>query len=284
MSVKPLSMLPLPVLYTITYPFYLLLAYVIQYRKKVILKNLTNSFPKKSSKEIGKIKRQFYRHFFDQMIESLRMLSMSDEEGIKRLKFSNPEILDPYYVAGRNIAFVMGHYNNWEFTAAMNAQMKHQYVAIYSPLGNPFANQLIYDARSMHGTKLVSKHDVGSFLRSKHEQPYLLAFLTDQSPKRKSRVHWTNFLNQETTVATGTERYAQILDMVVVFGHLEKVKRGHYKITLEILTDQPKEEPSGRITELHVKALEKQIIEKPQYWLWSHKRWKNKMEKREEKR
>ena len=276
-------MLPLWVIYGITYPFYLLLAYVIQYRKKVIIKNLTNSFPEKSAKEIAKIKQQFYRHFFDQLLESIKMISLSDKEFLRRFKMVNPEILKPYYDKGQSIAFVIGHYNNWEFTPAMNAQMDHQYVAIYTPLGNTFINQIVYNARSKMGTKLVSKHDAGNFLRNPPDQPFMLMFAADQSPYWKSKLHWTEFLNQKTGVATGAERYARILDLAVVFGYIEKTKRGHYAITLEVLTDQPKEEPEGRISELHVRALDKQIKKTPQYWLWTHKRWKKKVEKNLEK-
>ena len=280
---KPFSMLPLPVIYTITYPFYLLLAYVIQYRKKVVIKSLTNSFPKKTSKEINEIMKKFYRHFFDQILESVKMISISGEECVKRFRVVNPKILDNYFDQGRNVALVIGHYNNWEFTLAMNAQMKHQFAAIYSPLSNAFMDQVVYKARSKLGIWLVPKHDMGKFLRNPPEIPFMLVFIADQSPKWKSKLHWTQFLNQNTAFATGSERYSQMLDMVTVFGRIAKVKRGHYNMTLEILSDKAKEEPQGRITELHVRALEKQIVEAPEYWLWTHKRWKKKVEKNLEK-
>lgn len=276
-------MLPLSVIYAITYPFYLLLAYVIQYRKKVVIKNLTNSFPEKSSKEINEIKKKFYRHFFDQILESIKMISMSDKECLERFKLMNPKVLDDYFDQGRNIALVIGHYNNWEYTPIMNAQMKHQFVAIYSPLSNAFMDQTIYDARSKLEAGLVSKHDMGKFLRKPPEIPFLLLFAADQSPKWKSKLHWTQFLNQKTAFATGTERYSQMIDMVTAFGRIEKIKRGYYEITVEILTDKPKEESAGNITEMHARALEKQIIENPEYWLWTHKRWKKKVEKSLEK-
>ncbi len=271
-------MLPLPVLYAITYPFYLLVAYVIQYRKAVVIKNLNNSFPEKSSKEISKIKSLFYRHFFDQLIESVKMISMSDQECLRRFKVVNPEILDPYYGQGQSVAMVIGHYNNWEFTPFMNEQIKLQYVAIYTPLRNAFMDKTVYNARSKFGVELIAKKEMGSFIRRPHDKPFILIFASDQSPKSTSKLHWTQFLNQKTGVATGAERYSKMLNLVTVFGRIEKVKRGHYEITMEVLTDTPKEEAEGNITEMHVRALEKVIIEKPQYWLWSHKRWKKKVE------
>ncbi|MCP4460612.1 MAG: hypothetical protein GY816_21715 [Cytophagales bacterium] len=280
---KPFSMLPLSVIYAVTYPFYLLLAHVIQYRKKVVIKNLTNSFPEKGLKEIKEIKKKFYRHFLDEILESIKMISMSDKECLRRLKVVNPEILKPYFDQGRSVAMVIGHYNNWEFTPFMNAQIKHQYVALYTPLRNAFMNQTLYNARSKFGAGLIAKKKMGSFIRRPHDTPYLLIFASDQSPKATSKLHWTQFLKQKTGVATGTERYAKMLNLVTVFGRLEKVKRGHYEITMEVLTDTPKEEAEGNITEMHVRALEKVIIQTPQYWLWSHRRWKKKVEKNLEK-
>lgn len=247
------------------------------------MENLTNSFPKKSPREISRIKNKFYRHFCEQLVELIKMVSMSDKEYLRRFKFINPEILDQFYADGKNVILVLGHYNNWEYVPIMNTQMKYQSVGIYSPLENVLMDQIVYDARSKFGVKLIAKHRIGSFVRASHEEPYLLMFMADQSPQWKSKIHWTQFLNQKTAVATGVERYAKILDMPVVFGCIEKVKRGYYEITLEVLVDQPKNEPDGKITELHVRALEKQIMEKPQYWLWTHRRWKNKEERNPQK-
>ena len=279
LTLKPLSMLPLSVLYFITWPFYAFMAYGIRYRHKVLRKNLENSFPEKTEKELLQIERKFYRHFFDQILESVRMISMSDQERLKRFKVVNPEVLNPSFERGQSIALVIGHYNNWEFTPFMNPQIKHQYVAIYSRLKNDFIDKVVKDARSQMGSILIARREVGAFIRKPPKDPFLLLFAADQAPDWRSKLHWTQFLNQKTGVATGPERYAQMLDMAVVFGKIEKVKRGHYQITFEILTDQPKDEPEGRISELHVRALEKQIIETPEYWLWTHKRWKKRTEK-----
>lgn len=272
--IKPLSLLPLPVLYAITWPLYFLMTRFFPYRHKTVRENLRKSFPDKDARTLKRIERGFYRHFTDQILETLRQVSMSDEEGQRRMKIVNSEILAPYYQQKRNIALVMGHYNNWEYTPFMNTQMQHQFIAIYAKLTNKFMNGIVKQLRSRVGSLLVERKEVGSFLRQPFEKPYMLIFLSDQSPNMRSKVHWTNFLNQPTPVATGTERYAQMLNMVVVFGHFDKVKRGHYEMTFEILTDQPKEEPEGRITEMHVRALERQILQSPEYWLWSHKRWK----------
>ena len=225
---KPLSLLPLPVLYAITWPLYGLLAYVFRYRNKVMRMNLAKSFPQKALK--AKIKKH------------------------------------------------LGTTKN-EFTPFMNPQMKHQFVAIYSSLKNEFMNEVVKKARSKMGSKLIPRREVGAFIRKPPKEPFLLLFAADQSPDWKSKLHWTQFLNQTTGVATGAERYAQMLNWVVVFGHITKVKRGTYEMTIEVLTDKPKELPEGEITEMHVRSLEKQILKAPEYWLWTHKRWKKKTER-----
>lgn len=278
LTLKPLSALPLPVLYFITWPLYILMAYVVNYRGKVILENLRNSFPDKSEKEIQTIKRKFHRHLFDYFIESLALLSMSKKEGLKRLKVTNPELLDGFYEEGRHVAMLMGHFNNYEMIGFLNHILKHRFVAIFAHLKNKFMNAVIQKSRIQGDAIMVDKYDVNSFIRSYNERPFLMFFGSDQSPNMKSKLHWSMFLNQPSAFATGAERYAKILNMGVVFAHLAKVKRGHYELTFELITERPKEEKEGAIMEAYVRILESQIQKAPQYWLWSHKRWKRKAE------
>jgi KDO2-lipid IV(A) lauroyltransferase len=207
------------------------------------------------------------------------MISAPSEQIIKRMHLLNPEILLPYFQKGRHIAFVFGHYGNWDFTAAISTKIKHIYTAIYAPLKNKFVDQLVKDIRGRFGTVLLPKQEVSDYMKKKNRDPMLLLFMADQSPRWNSKLYWTTFLNQETAVATGAERYARLFDMPVVFGHIRKVSRGYYEMELEVLTDKPAEEPEGRISELHVKALERDILDEPAYWLWSHRRWKKKVEK-----
>ena len=274
--IKPLSLLPLPVLYVITWPFYLIVAYVIQYRKAVITQQLRDSFPEKSTQEIRQLRRKFYRHFVDTLIEVLREFSMSDEELQRRFRLTNPEILQPFYEAGKNVAMVMGHQGNWEYVAGIHHQMAHQFVCLYKPLKNPFIEKKVLETRRKNGCSVISIFDVGKFVKGDHPEPYMLIFIADQEPSRKSRIYWTDFLNHETAVAAGTERYAKMLDMPVFFGKILKPKRGHYEMTLELLEAHPKQAEDGKITIEHTAALEQNILENPAYWLWSHMRWKKK--------
>ncbi len=276
--IKPLSMLPLPVLYFITWPLYFLMAHLIDYRGKVIVKNLRNSFPDKSEQEIKTIKRKFHRHLFDYFIESLTLLSMSEKEGLKRLKVTNPELLDKFYAEGRHVAMLMGHYNNWEMIGFLNIILKHRFVAIFANLKNKFANEVIKKSRIKGDAIMVPRKEVNSFMRTYKERPFIMFFGSDQSPNMKSRLHWSVFLNQPSAFATGAERYAKLMNMGVVFAHLAKVKRGHYELTFEMISEEPKETKGGEIMEAYVRILERQIQKAPQFWLWSHKRWKRKAE------
>lgn len=275
---KPLSLLPLPVLYFITWPFYFIMAYVIKYREKVIVRNLKNSFPEKSPKEIRSIKFKFYRHLFDYFIESLKLFSMSKTEGLRRISITNPEVLDPFYEEGRHVAMMMGHYNNWEFVGFFNHTLKHRFVAIFANIRNQFINEVVKASRIHGDSIMIDKNDMKTFVRNYKERPFIMFFGSDQSPNMNSKLHYSTFLNQKSAFATGAERYAKILNMAVVFTHLKKVKRGHYEATFEVIAANPKETEAGYIMERYVRILEDQINQAPQFWLWSHKRWKHKLD------
>jgi Kdo2-lipid IVA lauroyltransferase/acyltransferase len=274
--IKPLSMLPLEVLYAIAYPFYLILVYVVRYRQRVVVRNLKNSFPEKSNREIHQIKRAFYRHFFDFLLESLRMLSISTKELEQRMHLVNPELLDKFHDQGKHVVAIVGHCFNWEFLPAINTKMKLQFVALYKSLENPFMNQVIYNSRTANGSVLIDNKEIMSFFRKKDQNPSLIFFVADQSPRWKSKLHWTTFLNQQTAVVTGPERYAQTFDLPVVFGEVRKLKRGHYEVEFHLLEEFPKQTQEGEITEKHVRKLEEIIQKRPELWLWTHKRWKKK--------
>ena len=273
---KPLSFLPLPVMYFVTWPFFFLVAYVIKYREKIIVNNMRNSFPDKSEKEIQSLKMKFYRHFCDQIIESLKMFSISEKEATKRMKLVNPEVFEEVFKTGRSVALMLGHYNNWEFTSFINNRISHKFTAIYAGLRNKDMDALIKESRSFAGSEMVKKNDLKGFIRRKNPDPFVLAFVGDQSPSMSGKVYWTTFLNQESGFAMGAERYGKLLNMPVVFQKLEKVKRGHYRLTLEMIEANPKEANAGEVIEKYVRLLEDQINEAPEFWLWSHKRWKRK--------
>ena len=275
---KPISMLPLFILYRVSDGMYWVFYRLIGYRKKVVRKNLTQSFPEKSITEIKKIESAFYRHFCDLVIESVRLFSSPEKELKKRNILLNPELPDRYFAEGKSILLIGGHFNNWETSAAiLSKQVKHHVVAIYAPLSNPFFEKKIQESRGRFGMELLSMKRVKAGFEENKDKTSAFIFATDQSPTHSKSVHWTRFLNQPTAVLTGTERFAREYDYPILFCYIRKVKRGYYEAEFKTLEDHPASTSEGEITERHVRWLEEQIRELPQYWLWTHKRWKRTM-------
>jgi KDO2-lipid IV(A) lauroyltransferase len=273
--VLPLSYLPLQVLYVFTDIFYLLLITCIPYRKSVIQGNIDRSFPMKSEKEKTKIRRQFYRHFTDLLAEGVKNLSISKKELLKRFEVENPEIMQDLHSKGKDVILVSGHYNNWEWLITAQALLfKHKAFGIGMPLTSRFWDSKINERRERFGLKVVNAANYRNALKSNTTSPKVILTLADQSPGDANKSYWLNFLNQKTPVLFGTEMMAHEFNCAVVFFATEKIKRGHYRMKLSLISDEPKEMAWGQITEAHTSRLEQEIVRHPQYWLWSHKRWK----------
>lgn len=271
----PLSHLPLAILYLFTDFFYILLVTIVPYRKKVIVQNIDRSFPHATYKEKKRIKRKFYHHFTDLLAESVKGLSISESELRRRISVKNPEMMDVLFNSKKNVLLVSGHYNNWEWVILSQAVFfKHKAIGIGMPMTSKFWDKKINQRRSRFGMKVVHSKNYKEALNQNPSELKSVLVLSDQSPGDSLKSYWTTFLNQETAVLFGTELMAHQLDYAVVFYALRKVKRGKYEMELKLITDTPSENAWGEITEAHTKLLEKEIIAKPESWLWSHKRWK----------
>ena len=277
--IKPLSLLPYAFVYCISNVLSFLFFHIIPYRKKVVIENLKNSFPKKNKNEINSIARKFYNHLSDIIIESIKLFSITQKQIELRFSVQNPEILQTYFDEGRDVILVGGHYNNWEILAVgINQIVPHDCVGIYTKLSDPFFEDKMKSSRSKFGLRMINTKEVTGYFKEKTETPRMTIFGADQSPTYSKNVHWTNFLNQDTAVALGTERFAKKYNIPVVFCSIIKLKRGIYTAELSVLTDTPHNTKDGEITELHTSTLEKQINTQPEFWLWTHKRWKRKKE------
>lgn len=274
--ILPVSLLPYPLLYLLSDFVYFVMYRMVGYRKEVVSTNLKNSFPNKSEHELKKIMSDFYHHLCDIIMESIKGFTISENQLRKRLIIKNPEFSNYFADKGQSIIFVGGHYNNWEICAqAFAMYSNHKCIGIYKPLSNSFINDKIYTSRSRFGMNLVSmKQSKKSF--EEGSETKAIVFGSDQNPANPKRAHWMQFLNQNTSVLFGVEKYAKEYDWPVVFVSISKVKRGYYEVEYSLITDKPKDEPHGKITEDFTKRLEQDIINQPQYWLWSHKRWKHK--------
>jgi len=273
----PISLIPFPLLYLLSDFLFIVFYSILGYRKKIVVGNISKSFPENSKQEINEITKLFYKHFCDVIVESLKSFTISDAQISKRMILKNPELLNSYYDKKQSVILAGGHYNNWEWIAvALDKQMKHQSIAIYKTLSNKFFDEKMRSTRGKFGLLMVSTKLVAeTFSKFKNELTATI-FAIDQSPSNPKKCYWMNFLNQDTPVLFGTEKFAKDYNQPVLFGTITKVKRGFYQIEFQTVTDHPTNTEHGFITEKTTKLLEAEIIKAPQYWLWTHRRWKHK--------
>lgn len=275
------ALLPFRLLYILSDILYFWVYKVVGYRVKVVRTNLSNSFPEKTKKELRTIEKEFYHHFCDYFVETIKLLHISDEEMQKRMKFENIELVKDLMKDGNSAMMFLGHYCNWEWIPSINLHFKGEEKTlgqIYKPLKNKAMDDIFLKIRSRFGSLGISRYEtlrVIVRLRGQKKQT-LIGFMADQLPSINNIHYWTTFLNQESAIFTGVERIAKQTGFAVVYLDMQKEKRGYYKATVRLITDKPKEEPEFSITETYIRAMEKTILRNPAYWLWTHKRWKRK--------
>jgi Kdo2-lipid IVA lauroyltransferase/acyltransferase len=275
--ILPISVLPFPILYALSDLTYLVLYKMLGYRKKVVLGNIQRSFPDKTDKEHRQIMNQFYHHFCDLMVESLKCFTISQKQIAKRMKFRNNEILADFYKNGQDLIMIGGHYNNWEYIAvALGLGFDFLPVGIYKPLTNKFFDEKMRKSRGKYGLLLTPMKETSNTIAKDFGKPKAIVFGADQSPSNPDKAFWTTFLNQPTPVFYGPEKFAKEFNMPAVFSTIHKVKRGYYEVEHQIICANSAAAPYGYITKQHVQFLENDIRHQPQYWLWTHKRWKHK--------
>jgi len=270
------GLIPFWLMYLFADVFYLFGYYVIGYRKKTVLQNLKKSFPEKSNIEIRQISKAFYHHLSDLVFETIKGFQASEQTLGKRLKYKNPEVLDKLFDQGKSVALLSGHYGNWEWTMALPKIIKHQVNVIYRPIEDPIFDKYMKKTRSRFGMYLMpARISLRSMLElEKTGQLSATYYLTDQTAL-KDTDYWMMFLNQETAVFAGPEKLVSRFKQAVVFMDIQKVRRGYYEVEFTKLFDDASTTREYEVTKAHVKFLEDIIRKKPEYWLWSHKRWKH---------
>lgn len=276
--------LPLPLLYPLTDFVYLILYYLVGYRKKLVRRNLRNSFPEKSEQERRQIERRFYRSFVDSMMESMYSIHMSKNEIRKRFTYSSIDLIEKVLQNHPGCFVMASHYGNWEWAtgAKLSMDKKINYFTIYRALKNKHFDKMMMDVRTRRGNINVEKKDLLNVLKE-NTQNHVVGFygmISDQKPSLRTKDHWywTNFLHQDTPFLTGTEFLAKRYNYAVLYAQIKKVKRGYYHCTLQMITENPRDTADGEITEKYARLLEQDIINAPEYWLWSHDRWRHKKE------
>jgi KDO2-lipid IV(A) lauroyltransferase len=272
------SLLPFWLLYTISDVVYVFLYRIFAYRTDVVREILANSFPDKTAAERLAIEKKYYRYLCDLILETIKMLSISPQEARHRMKPAKPDTdarVNEFLNAGRTILVAAGHYGNWELTALSCSMITEaDRIVVYKPLADEVYDDLFKKVRSRFGATPVAMKDVLRKLVTLRGKPSLTVLVSDQTPVRETVQYFTSFLNQPTAIFLGIEKLATATNAVVGFWDVRCIKRGFYTYEFVVLTTEPKATAEYEITNMHVAYLEQMIKDEPQYWLWSHKRWK----------
>jgi len=275
------TLLPLRILYLFSDILFLFLYYFPGYRRKIVATNLKNAFPQKTKKELARIEKKFYHHLSDQFIEIFKLTHLSKNQAFKRFMLTDTNLLNRLFSEDRDVVAVLGHYANWEWlSVSLPFFTNLKTVSIYKPLKNKYFDKYMTNMRSKYGFVMTPMSNVLREIINNRKKNIrsMYAVITDQTPPEGDIKFWINFLNQDTPVYLGAEKIAEKYDMAVVFFNVQKIKRGYYTLTPELLFEHSKGLPEHLITETHVRRLEEIICEKPEYWMWSHRRWKYKRE------
>lgn len=272
------SRLPMFILYLISDFFYVLIYYVFGYRKAVILKNISYAFPEKSADEKQKIAKKFYKHFTDIMVESIKSFSISEKEILRRYTYKNPELVNKYAKEGKSIALVSAHLANWEWSISTPLVLDIDLFGAYNKLRNETFEKTLKENREKFGVKGATTANFIKLIKYNFENNIQGAYilLSDQSPHIEKTFHWGTFFGIKVPVHTGAEMLAKKNDLVVINYRAKKIKRGYYETDFELIAENPKEYKDYEITDKFLRLTERNITEQPEFYLWSHNRFKHK--------
>lgn len=273
------SYVPFCLLYIISDGLYFLVYYVFRYRRRIVRKNLTESFPEKSEDDIKKIEKNFYSFFTDNILESLKMFTLSRKEMLRRVKFVNVEEVDDLMRNGKSISLFLGHYGNWEWMSSIPLHINKEVVAaqIYHKLSNKNMDRLMLYVRERMGAVCVEMRKTARYVNelATENKVCIIGFIADQAPRKKDARHFLHFLNHNTPVLTGTEKITKHYDFGAFFLDVKRVKRGYYEARFVKMHDNPKSLPDFELTAIYYQMLEKCIRTQPELYLWSHNRFRN---------
>ncbi|HEY1196665.1 lysophospholipid acyltransferase family protein [Flavobacterium sp.] len=275
-----ISILPFRIFYLFSDFVYFLIYRVIGYRKKVVRENLALTLPHLSDSERKDIEKKFYKHMCDMFLEMVKTMSMSPEEMERRFHVTNIDLVLDYAKKGKSVILVASHYASYEWLLTINPKLGFQGVAVYKKLANPYFDRLVRKIRSKYNTEMIETRKAIPTMAQNQRDGVLSMYglASDQSPKLDRIFHSMKFMGVEVPVHTGAEMLAKKYDLAVIMVKVEKVKRGFYEATFLSLADNPKDFKDFEITEMYLKEVEKQILAKPEFYLWTHKRWKHRIQ------
>ncbi len=272
-----ISILPFRLLYVLSDILYFFLYKVFGYRTNAVKENLDLVFPNNTEDEKKRIMNGFYHHLCDMILESIKSMTISEAEMKKRYVFTNVEEIHKLEKKNKSIVLMCGHYASWEWIFILQKYIKHKGYGIYKKLANKYFDRLVKRIRARYNSYLITTKQTIPVLTESNKRGELTlnGFASDQTPKASKAYHWNEFMGIKVPIHTGAEMLAKKLDMAVVFMKVKKIKRGYYETTFQTLSVSPNEYENYKLTDIFMKLVEEQIHEAPEYYLWTHKRWKH---------
>ena len=272
-----ISILPFRFFYWFSDFIYLIVYHIIGYRKKTVKYNLALALPHLSSEERLVIEKKSYHHLCDMFLEMIKTMTISSAEMNRRFVVTNIELVKEYEKKGKSAVLLASHYASWEWLLSINEKTKFKGIGVYKKIANKYFDKLLRDIRSKYNAELVETNKAIPLMAENQKNGILSMYglASDQSPKLNRAFHWDTFMGVEVPVHTGAEMLAKKYDLNVLFVKVKKVKRGFYEATFVPITDNPNSFPDFEITNIFLREVEKQILEAPEYYFWTHKRWKH---------
>lgn len=273
-----ISKLPFRVLYFLSDFFFLIVYYIVGYRKKIVFDNLKTAFPNKSNEELNTLTKKALRHFTDFIFETIKTFTISEKEIKKRFKYKNLKVLTDLEKEKRSVILMGAHYGNWEWIIYLSKLTSFLPIAAYTKIGNSYFEKVIKSSREKFGAIFVKTSNIITTIErnKKENKPAIYGFLSDQSPQLHKAYYWQNFLGAFVPVITGAEVLSKKHDFIIVNYNVTRVKRGFYEIDFEVLTKTPRDFEDYQITDIYLKKTEENIKKQPEFYLWTHKRFKHK--------
>ncbi len=271
-----ISKIPLGALYAFSDFLFFITYYVVRYRRQLVRRNLSRSFPDKTKAELIDIEKRFYRSLADYGVETLHLLTIPADQLLQRMKFVNPEMIEEYKSENKSVIIFASHQFNWEWmlaSASLSLPLPIDFV--YQTVNIPLFNQFSLACRTRFGNHPVRREDVAREAARRKGIQRVVAIIADQYPGLgKDKKYLTTFMHQRTAFFQGANQLAVLTQYPVVFAEVKKVKRGFYEVRFVKIGEPPYKRGDFSIMESYIAAIEKNIRENPSEWLWSHNRWK----------
>jgi KDO2-lipid IV(A) lauroyltransferase len=273
-----ISLLPFRFLYWLSDGVCFLIFYVARYRRKVVSENIALALPHLSREERLIIEKKSYQHMCDMFLEMIKTLSISKKEMEKRFVFKNLETYLDLEDKGKSIAMMLAHYASYEWVILMNSKITYEGYGIYKKINNVYFDRLVGKIRSKFNTHLIHTSESAALIEHNNliGKKAVYGFVSDQSPMVKPKTHWAAFMGVDVPVYTGVEYLSKKHDMAVIYLKVAKTKRGYYEAEFDIIAESTQGIPDYELTDVFLRKVEAQIVAAPEFYLWTHRRWKHK--------